>query len=145
MSAQILQLPPPKEKFSKQWDLLANWKATDPVPGELYDAVPAMREEGLKTIAPATAEQMAIFLGMLEETANALRWPGLAPGAARLYVNALADVPADLLALALDRLVRDWTWPRLPTPADIRKTIADELSNRKIRVKRLHTVEIFWR
>lgn len=119
------------------------WKATDPVPAELRSSVPGMREEAKASLAPASSEEMAIFLGMLNETAGALAWPQLLPGAPRIYVAALADVPPDLLALALNRLIRDWKWPRLPTPADIRATIAEELSRRKLRLTRLRTVEIF--
>lgn len=119
------------------------WKATEPVPPELVAAVPGMRVEAKASLLPASREEMAIFLGMLQETAIALAWPTMLPGAPRLYVAALADVPPDLLALALDRLVRDWRWPRLPAPADIRATIAEELSRRKLRLTRLRTVEIF--
>lgn len=84
-----------------------------------------------------------MFLELLQQTAAALRWPALAAGAARIYVGALSDVPADLLALALTRLQRDWKWPRMPSPADIREAIKDELGSRKLRLTRLRTVEIF--
>lgn len=84
-----------------------------------------------------------MFLELLQQTAASLRWPQLATGAAKIYATALADVPADLLALSLTRLQRDWKWPRMPSPADIREAIKDDLGTRKLRLTRLRTVEIF--
>lgn len=115
------------------------------MPAALIENLPALRNEAKASLVPAEPQEMAVFLEMMQQTAAALRWPALAQGAARIYVVALGDVPADLLALALTRLQRDWKWARMPSPADVREAIADELGTRKLRLTRLRTVEIFGR
>lgn len=109
----------------------------------MLSALTALRAEATRSLVPAAAEEMAVFLELLAQTGQALRWPAMPSGAARIYVEALNDIPADLLALALHRLKREWKWPRMPSPADIRESIADDMGTRKLRLTRLRTVEIF--
>ena len=57
------------------------------------------------------------------------------------------DLPADLMAVAVDRAMRDWKWGnRLPLPGELRGFVADELAERvldqlRLRIARLKAPE----
>lgn len=52
-------------------------------------------------------------------------------GITRAYRAGLADVPAKLLTIAIQRAIASWTWGnRLPMPGDLRKLITDDWDER---------------
>lgn len=65
--------------------------------------------------------------GALSEQARRLRW--------RIWLDKLADTPADLMALACDRWL-DSTERFMPTPGQLKALIADELRIRSLQVQR---------
>ncbi len=89
-------------------------------------------------LKPASAEVYARSLGKLIEFALAFGIPCGDPAAVqRIYHEKLADLPEDLLAKAITRVTDIWTWGnRLPMPAEIRKTISNELVYRKVQLCR---------
>ena len=49
----------------------------------------------------------------------------------RIYREKLGDLPGDLLMRAISRVTDKWTWGnRMPMPAEIRKLVSGELSQR---------------
>ncbi len=61
---------------------------------------------------------------------------------AKPYLKALDDLPPDLLAEALDHVVRTYKYT-FPKPASIREPVEQELSNRAGVVKRLESMLMF--
>lgn len=47
------------------------------------------------------------------------------------YVEATADVPYDLLAAAIKRVILTWRYPDMPKPGDIRAAVDAELDDRE--------------
>lgn len=58
------------------------------------------------------------------------------------YAAVLFEMPDDLLPVAVSRLTAEWKWGRLPLPADLTKTVADEIARRQTTALRLRTAEI---
>lgn len=92
-----------------------------------------------RALVPADARAFAVTIDRLFAFARVF---GLGNpdtrAAVGFYRQALADVPPDLLAEAVRRIVGAWRWGhKLPLPADLRATIADELGRRKVERARL--------
>jgi hypothetical protein len=95
----------------------------------------------LKTaLTPASDENYIGALSKLIEFAMAFGIPcGDAAAVQRIYREKLADLPPDLLLAAVRRVTDSWTWgQRLPMPAEIRATIGDELTQRRVLLGRAH-------
>ena len=53
--------------------------------------------------------------------------------AQKIYHKTLAHLPADVLHVAMDRVMTGWTWGnRMPMPAEILEMVSGELSKRKM-------------
>lgn len=90
-------------------------------------------------MAPATIEQLAVELDKLRAFAQAFGIPDRTLGdAAAIYRDTLGDLPPDLLADAMRAaLTRHEGYRRLPLPAEIRKHVSEELTQRHLVASRL--------
>ena len=114
------------------------------LPREERMGVTLFRDKAVQRLSPATADERKAVLGQLlsllpmqsaPEGAMRVRW--------ELYHKALSDIPADLLELASERLIRTETW--FPKPVQIRKAIQKEFEQRikdKTRLDALTRFEI---
>ena len=103
------------------------------LPREERMGLTLFRDRAAQRLEPATADQRKAVLGQLlallpmqsaPEGAMRVRW--------ELYHKALSDIPADLLELACERLIRTETF--FPKPVQIRQSVAKEME-RRIREK----------
>lgn len=108
------------------------WKACDGLPRE---ATPQKISQAIQATAhetqPASSEVFAVCLLKLAKFGRAFGFlETKASDITGFYREALADVPADLLELAVDGTIRSWKWNRMPSPADLRQSISSELAQR---------------
>lgn len=61
---------------------------------------------------------------------------------AGFYLEAVADVPADLVSEAFRRLRLNYRYPGFPKPADLRATVLDEMAQRRTILLRLKTAQL---
>lgn len=97
----------------------------------------------LAALVPAPVQVMAIELVRILDFARTynVAIPDR-EGALAIYRESLADLPTDLLGLAVERIVKTWAWGnRLPMPADIRALVVDDLARRKLAMVRLTMLE----
>lgn len=96
-------------------------------PEALHRALAALNAD----LTPPTPEQFSVATLDFFLWANAFGVGGNldVEGTARLYRAALSDIPAPLLRKAFQRIIATWKWPRLPSPADVRDQIRDELGD----------------
>lgn len=57
-------------------------------------------------------------------------------------VTALKEFPADLIALACERVIKGHSFMSLPVTADFVKAVADDLAERKLVLRRLDVLRI---
>lgn len=113
--------------------LSPEWKACDGLPPEatapkIARAIQATAHE----TRPASSEAFAVCLLKIAKFGRAFGFlENNAADITGFYREALSDVPADLLELAVDGTIRTWKWNRMPSPADLRETISGELGQRK--------------
>ena len=62
-----------------------------------------------------------------------------------MYREDLADLPSDLLVLAVQRVVMTHRYRNLPLPAEFRKAVAEELARRRLALSQLQAVRKFGR
>ena len=100
--------------------------------------LPLLMDDFRASLIPASDEVYARALSKLIEFALAFGIPCGDPAAVqRIYHEKLADLPHDLLTKAVTRVTDTWTWGnRLPMPAEIRKTISNELVYRRVQLSR---------
>jgi hypothetical protein len=118
---------------------LESWKAYQNPPRMLNTVtLPMLIADYEASLIPADDAAYARALSKLIEFALAFGIPCGDPAAVqRIYREKLGDLPSDLLAKAVARVTDSWTWGnRLPMPAEIRKTISNELTYRKIQISR---------
>lgn len=110
---------------------LTAWKIEEPRPPSLTN------DELERTVAilttkttPATVQEYARAMMALIEFGGAFGVPCGSPEAVQaIYRETLADLPAELLHRAVARIKSGWTWGnRMPFPAEIRATVADDLA-----------------
>lgn len=113
--------------------MLAGWTQQFPLPSSISRA---WLEDALldahAVLVPASEKAFAVLMDRLLEFADTfgVKHPGKAK-AVRFYSEALEDLPADLLAKAVDSVVRNYVYGhRLPPPGDLRKAVSDELLDR---------------
>lgn len=119
---------------SPAYSALAEWMPENPRPPSLTDdKLRALTAELTQAMHPATVQQYAQNMMKLIEFAGAFGLPCGDPKSAQaIYRETLADLPADLLALAITRLKSAWTWGnRMPFPAELRAMVADDLAARR--------------
>jgi hypothetical protein len=83
-------------------------------------------------LEPAAIEvRAAALVPLIELHGTPAGWDQMTP----IYLDALADMPPDLLVEAVRRVIRNVKF--FPKPAEIRTAIAEELALRKLAVMRL--------
>ncbi len=134
---------------------LASWRALNTLPaetrGQVAAAIPALEA----ALAPATVQAAAVGL---EPLIRLIDRYGLVPlptdpddreaelgRIARMYREDLADLPSDLLVLAVQRVVTTHRYRNLPLPAEFRKAVAEELARRRLALSQLQAVRKFGR
>lgn len=99
------------------------------LPREERMGISLFRDKAVRMLEPATADERKAVLGQM----LAMFPMGDTPDGVRrarweLYHKALSDIPADLLSLACERLIRTETF--FPKPAQIRNAIQKEFGQR---------------
>jgi len=119
---------------------LDDWRIHDPLPPT---ATPEAIEGALRryemALEPADAKLFMVCMDALLEFGEVfgIKVPDQA-AATRIYRDALSDLPADLIQLAIQRLRGTWTWGnRLPMPAEIREMVKDDHARRRLEHSRL--------
>jgi hypothetical protein len=126
--AARLQVP------SDEWARLAHLPA--PTRAEVSMAVQTFRA-GME---PAGEDDVsAALLALSVVWPNAKLSPAAAAAKVRLYTQALADLPSDLLALAVERATK--THDFQPKPAELRRLVEPELTRRRARLHRALLLE----
>ena len=128
-------------------DMTIDWRArtvtlAHDLPREERMGITLFRDKAIQRLEPATNEQRKEMLGQLlallpmqtaPEGAMRVRW--------ELYHKALSDIPADLLGLACERLIRTETW--FPKPVQFRSVVAREFEQRIRDKTRLDALTLF--
>lgn len=87
-------------------------------------------------LAPVTAKEFAVAMDPLLEFIEIFRLPQAEEvSATKIYRMALADLPADLLVLAIQRTIANHKYHVIPKPGDIRERVTEELEARKRAVR----------
>lgn len=119
---------------------LTNWRPGEQLPrGTSRAELVTARETYRRALKPGGVEAFAPAMDRLLEFAGTFGVPDdKARSALGFYRDALAALPADLMALAVQRTVSGWTrFARLPLPAELTATVAEEFAKRKIEAGRL--------
>lgn len=116
---------------------LAAWRPHEAVPVSTQEIRRSLTELQ-NALTPATLTQMA---AVLEVAIDLHGRPDGWDRKARLYVELLADLPADLLAVGMRSALRDGKF--FPKPAEIRDPIRQEFTRRKEAVRRLDVAMLF--
>ena len=133
---------------------LTNWSPTEPVPSEGAARLPAAIATAREALKPCDARAFAVAMDRLiawgerfglvvMDGAPEAREAGVR-GIVGDYRAALADLPADLLAGAVQTVIATYSvepnrFRRLPLPGDLRAKVADMLAERRMLVRRLET------
>lgn len=97
-------------------------------------SVDADIEAAERALRPGGREVAGPALSFLRRNVS-WRIPDMNADAVALYLDAIGDIPPDLLRLGAKRAVRDLRW--WPSPADFRGCISAELSARRHALSRL--------
>lgn len=116
---------------------LAAWRPHETVPVSTQEIRRSLTELQL-ALTPATLAQMA---SVLEVAVDLHGRPDGWDRKVGLYVELLADLPADLLAIGMRAALRDGKF--FPKPAEIRDPIREEFTRRKEAVRRLDVAVLF--
>ncbi len=112
---------------------LSGWEITEPVPDAVgrQDVSAAMAAYDA-ALTPADLKARAVLIKRLFDFARAFNIPADPAVLSPIYLDALADLPVDLLAEAVKDAVTTWRWHNaMPTPAELRAPISAELGRRK--------------
>lgn len=102
--------------------------------GELAP-VQAAYQAALEPVGP---KGCAVLLVRLFDFARAFNLPANAATMTPIYLDALCDLPPDLLHGAISDAVATWKWHNaMPTPAELRAPVLAELGRRKVELGRL--------
>lgn len=85
-------------------------------------------------LEPATDESLAQAIDTVWET---LQCPTLSLAASRGYIEALSDIPGDLIWDAVARLMRTYVYPTPPKPAHFREQVEEEMRERRLILHRV--------
>lgn len=118
---------------SPECSALAKWEPQTPSPLAKAELSRVIGDLSAK-LTPATPEQYIREMAKLIEFVSAFGIQCPEPQAVqKIYREALALLPADLLTMAMARLRCSWTWGnRMPFPAEILKFVKEEFSARQV-------------
>lgn len=116
--------------------LTSDWTPDQPVSTEQASAIPDALDHARAAVEPINPKALAVLLA---RTAKLWKLPEEWDDIAEFYVEALEDVPLDLVQSALKhvRLTSKW----FPKPSEIRASIGLELDRRRHVRRRLEVME----
>lgn len=124
-------MPPDRAPLPPRW--LAAWAAADPVPVTAAEVAAA-----LALVAGGLVPADPVDIGRkLDATMQLWRLPVAWREVAEFYVEALEELPADLVDLALRRVRARHKYPEAPKPAEFVEAVRDDLAARKLAKLRL--------
>ena len=110
---------------------LERWTVAETPPGSV-EQLSTVNLALMRGLAPASAHQ---FQQAEADLARWMRGFGIQTAAPEVvletYRKTLSHLPADLLVLAVERIITTYKWPKPPPPADILATVASELAQRR--------------
>lgn len=113
--------------------MLDGWKISYPLPsGITRDVLNGAMVEAHAALRPATGKEFGVIIDRLFRFAEtfSIKDSGIRE-AMRFYVEALDDIPPDLLEKAVDGVVRTYKYGnRMPPPADLRAVVEQDLRER---------------
>jgi hypothetical protein len=138
---------PGAAEFLRLADSLATWGPAEPVPEGVVSALPSAIDAAERALQRANPKDFAVcmddLVGWIERSGltsipadHSARRAWMA-SVVRDYRDGLADLPADLLELAVKRTKGVHRWRTMPMPADLRATVEGELSRRHGALRRL--------
>lgn len=95
-----------------------------------------MAQSDMRPASKAAIAQAAVILSGLPSQANS---GDSAKAAQAVFEIGLADMPADLLPVAVERACKTCRWR--PAPIQLLELVADELTERRLRIERLRMIE----
>lgn len=123
------------------------WKASDPLPASYRPLIDQAIPLAERTLAPADDREMAVAIGKLLEWIELFAVVPLPLDArqreerltriATWYREGLAEVPGDLLLLAVERVTTSHKYSTLPKVAEIREHISGDWAARRTELSRL--------
>ena len=72
---------------------------------------------------------------------EALSYSPLSLAASTAYIEAISDIPPDLIWDAVSRLMRTYVYPTPPKPAHFREQVADEMKERRLILHRVASMK----
>lgn len=139
-SARQLPIQSATTSQARAWieDMEANRSLTGSLtaPAEIAAALPGLAAE-LEAIArPADPMEYGVLMEKLLRFVSDFGLPiGNLKSVAATYRETLCDLPPDLLAQAIDRIIQTHKYHVLPKPAEIRAHVTAELIDRKNRLR----------
>ena len=138
--------PPVGEKWLRVSKTLESWIPTYDLPrGITPDVLYMAAADARQALEPAGGELFAVIIDRLFRFAEtfAIKDAGIRD-AMRFYVEALDDVPPDLLERAVDNVVRNYKYGhRMPPPADLRAVVEQDMAARANALARIETAQKF--
>ena len=135
------------ELSSRVFRKLGSWSPAMPVTDHATpDEIEAACRDAELALTPASGKEFMVAMGLLGDFAVTF---GLTDGdlkaAQSYYRDALCDLPADLLAVAIKRTTANWRFGRMmPLPADIRGQVSEEFAQRQHARRRLGMASQSW-
>lgn len=148
VTARNVPLPSVGANSMKVLRMLDGWiTAHELPPGITPDLLYAAEADARHALEPASGEAFAVLIDRLFQFAEtfSIKDAGIRD-AMKFYVEALDDIPPDLLERAIDGVVRNYKYGhRLPPPADLRAVVEEELSARMKARARIEAAQKFGR
>lgn len=117
-------------RMLEQWHTQTGWILNMPenIRPAARRAIPALEA----MLQPATRQEMAVALDSLFAFAETLgKGPKNPSEASRMWAQALASLPADLLMTAVERTIKAHKFNTLPAPGEIIETVNPEMRQRR--------------
>ena len=120
---------------ASRW-LMENQPRSDNLPATLGAALPAILADVERAMAPASFEAFSVQMDRLLSWAQDFALPATDVEAlVRQYRALLADLPAEILEMAVRETMKNWAYRSMPLPGDIRKHAKGEF-------ERLRTIKL---
>ena len=126
-------------RFMTHW--LKAWKIGERLPEAANrEEITDLQRLHHEWLQPVTAETFAVIFDKFWRFGSVYQLNGMGKHATnegavvkeatKFYFEAMQHLPADLVALAVDRVVKTWTYKKLPTPANVLALVDDEHAER---------------